>query len=73
LEVARTVKSFPSSAGVYLMKDRDGQVIYIGKAKNLRKRLSSYYRKDYGKRDWKSIQLIKKVASIEIMMTYSEI
>jgi excinuclease ABC subunit C len=55
------------------MKDRDGQVIYIGKAKNLRKRLSSYYWKDCGKRDWKSIQLIKKVASIEIMMTDSEI
>jgi len=55
------------------MKDRDGQVIYIGKAKNLRKRLSSYYRKDCGKRDWKSIQLIKKVASIEIMMTDGEI
>ena len=39
-EVARHLSQSP---GVYLMKDRLGQVIYVGKAKNLRKRVSSYF------------------------------
>ncbi len=34
------------SSGVYIMKDKDGNIIYIGKAKNLHKRVSSYFRKD---------------------------
>ncbi len=40
---AEKVKSFPTSPGVYLMKDRAGVVIYVGKAKNLRNRASSYF------------------------------
>jgi len=67
------VRGFPSTAGVYLMKNREGRVVYVGKAKNLRKRLSSYYRKDCGTSNWKSLKLIKKVANIEIMMTDNEI
>ncbi|MEE5991661.1 MAG: excinuclease ABC subunit UvrC [Oscillospiraceae bacterium] len=35
-----------SSSGVYIMRDKDGNIIYIGKAKNLHKRVSSYFRKD---------------------------
>ena len=34
------------SPGVYLMKDKQNQIIYIGKAKNLHRRVSSYFRKD---------------------------
>ena len=37
------IKEFPTSPGVYLMKDADGVVLYIGKAKNLRDRVSSYF------------------------------
>ena len=33
----------PLSPGVYVMKDKSGEVIYVGKAKNLRKRLKSYF------------------------------
>jgi excinuclease ABC subunit C len=36
--------SFPSTPGVYLMKDKAGKIIYVGKAKNLRKRVASYFR-----------------------------
>ncbi|EPP34791.1 excinuclease ABC subunit C [Chlamydia ibidis] len=39
-------KLIPTSAGVYLMKDSNGEVLYVGKAKNLRNRLSSYFQKE---------------------------
>src|SRR5262249_35917463 len=41
-------QSFPVKPGVYLMKDEHGQVIYVGKAKRLRDRLSSYYSQPLG-------------------------
>ena len=42
---AEKVRKFPTSPGVYLMKDVAGRVIYVGKAKNLRSRASSYFNK----------------------------
>ncbi|MGI6431431.1 MAG: excinuclease ABC subunit UvrC [Synergistaceae bacterium] len=38
------IKSFPDKPGVYLMRDADGKIIYVGKAKSLKKRVSSYFR-----------------------------
>lgn len=42
-ELGRVVRGLPQTPGVYLMKDRLGQVIYVGKAKNLKRRVSSYF------------------------------
>ena len=42
---AEKVKQFPTTPGLYLMKDAQGRVIYIGKAKNLRSRAGSYFHK----------------------------
>ncbi|MDR1496855.1 MAG: excinuclease ABC subunit UvrC [Puniceicoccales bacterium] len=44
LTLKEKVRRLPRSPGVYLMKDRGGQVIYIGKAKELKSRVSSYFR-----------------------------
>lgn len=64
---AAKVRSFPTGPGIYLMKDGGGNVIYIGKAKNLRSRASSYFAKDAANdpriRDW--IGFIKDVDYIE--------
>ena len=43
VEMRKVARKLPQVSGVYLMKDRLGQVIYVGKAKNLRKRVSSYF------------------------------
>jgi excinuclease ABC subunit C len=64
-----------SSPGVYLMKDTDGTVIYVGKAINLKKRLASYFKKSRGhtlKRDIKTEILIKKISDFETIITGSE-
>jgi excinuclease ABC subunit C len=43
MDLPAKIRSLPTSAGVYLYKNAEGQVIYVGKAKNLRSRVSSYF------------------------------
>ena len=49
LEVEEAVagKNIPENSGVYLFKDKDKTILYIGKAKNLKKRISSYFQKNH--------------------------
>ena len=60
-----------SEPGVYLMKDASGMVIYIGKARNLKKRLASYF-KTSGRLDIKAGILVKKIDAIETIITGTE-
>ena len=39
------IKDFPNAPGVYRMKDKEGDILYIGKAKDLKKRVQSYWSK----------------------------
>lgn len=57
--------------GVYLMRDIDGEIIYVGKARSLKKRLGSYLSKA-GRSDVKTEVLIGKIADIETIVTSSE-
>lgn len=63
---------FPTSPGVYLMKDRTGEVIYVGKAKCLRDRLASYYSQPLGYTR-KMDGLLQSVAVIETRELGSEL
>ncbi|QDJ12550.1 excinuclease ABC subunit C [Mergibacter septicus] len=56
--------------GVYRMYDRQGNVIYVGKAKNLKKRLSSYFRKNLSSK--KTSALVSAIANIDTTITHSE-
>ena len=60
-----------TSPGVYLMKDTDGKVIYVGKARNLRKRLASYFLKT-SPSDLKTGVLIGNIATFDTIITSSE-
>ena len=64
-----TVRDAPSEPGVYIMKDSDGQIIYIGKAKSLKNRLKSYFT---GEKDIKTTTLMKHVKSIETIIVSNE-
>ena len=65
-------KKWPEQPGVYLMKDRAGTVLYVGKAKSLKKRLASYFRRS-GPPDPKTSCLVSQVASLETRVTASEV
>lgn len=59
-----------SQPGVYRMYDASGTVIYVGKAKDLKKRLSSYFRQQVGSR--KTETLVKNIAQIDVTVTHTE-
>ena len=60
----------PQAPGVYLFKDSSGSVLYVGKAKKLRSRVSSYFNR--GQRDPRVLLLAARAASIETVLTASE-
>jgi excinuclease ABC subunit C len=68
--VADRVKSLPESPGVYIMKDKDGKVIYVGKAKSLRDRVRSYF----NSQDTRAqiAFLLEKLVFIDTIVTESE-
>ena len=64
--------NLPGKPGVYMMKDKNGKIIYIGKAKNLKNRVSSYFH-SRGQADHKTATMVSKIADIELLITDSEI
>jgi excinuclease ABC subunit C len=66
-------KRIPEEPGVYIMKDRVGIIIYIGKAKNLRKRITSYFSRHDPKLGWKTSRLVDRIADIDFVVTDNEI
>ena len=62
-------KTIPKAAGIYYFKDKNGSVIYVGKAKSLASRVNSYFQKGY---DWKVAALIEEYADIDYILTKNE-
>lgn len=62
-------KSLPNLPGVYLFKDINDQVIYVGKAKSLKARVRSYF---HNKEDWKVQVLVKEAHRVEHVLTNTE-
>lgn len=61
------LKNTPKHAGVYQMFDSNGKIIYVGKARNLKSRLSSYFRKNVD--SIKTQRLVEQIADIQITLT----
>ncbi len=59
----------PTNPGIYLMKDSDKKIIYIGKAKNLKNRVKSYFTKN---QNYKTQKLVEKISDIEFVLTDNE-
>lgn len=69
--VAEKLSRTPAAPGVYMMKDERGTVIYVGKASNLRKRLSSYFARSTPP-DMKTGVLVKQIADFDTIVTATE-
>src|SRR5437899_1625783 len=66
------VKQFPPAPGVYLMKDAQGRVLYVGKAKNLRNRAGHYFTKAAAE-DRRTADLVRLIADIDFLPAESEV
>ncbi|MCA9086661.1 MAG: excinuclease ABC subunit UvrC [Planctomycetaceae bacterium] len=66
------VREFPTGPGVYLMKDSEGRVIYVGKAVNLRSRAGSYFTKA-AEVDRRTAELVTEIADLDYIETDSEV
>ena len=69
-QVEIQIKSLPDVAGVYQYYDKKGKIIYIGKAKNLKKRVNSYFTKNHDNR--RTTLLVKNIFRIEHIVVPSE-
>ena len=65
-------KNIPDNPGVYLMKNEKGKIIYVGKAKNLRNRVSSYF-KNINSHNAKTLELVKNIKDIEFFICKTEV
>jgi len=70
LELEIQIKTLPNQPGVYQYYDKNGIILYVGKAKNLKKRVASYFNKnhEYGK----TKMLVKKIANIKHIVVDTE-
>src|SRR4051794_39678644 len=69
---AEKVRQFPTTPGVYLMKDAAGVVIYAGKAKNLRSRAGHYFTKEAAVNE-RTAELVKQIADIDFIPCGTEV
>jgi len=65
-----TLSSLPDSPGVYQYYDKDGEILYVGKAKNLKKRVSSYFQKNHD--TGKLYMLVRRIDRINYIVVKTE-
>ena len=65
------IKLLPENSGVYLMKDENGTIIYVGKAKVLKKRVTQYFRKNSNHTP-KVLKMVENIADFEYIITNNE-
>jgi len=75
-KIREKIKDFPAGPGLYFMKDSNDKVLYIGKAKNLRSRVASYFQPGgdiTSTRGPKIAEMIAKVESVDFLETSNEV
>ena len=70
-ELKQTLKLLPDLSGCYLYYDKDNTVIYVGKAKNLKRRVKSYFNRS--QKSTKTIALVSKIERLEYIITDTEV
>ena len=68
--IDKLLETVPHKPGCYLMKDKNGCIIYVGKSKNLKNRLSSYFKQSHS---GKTMMLVRDIYEFEYILTNSEV
>jgi excinuclease ABC subunit C len=71
MDLPAKIRTLPTSAGVYLYKNAEGEVIYVGKAKNLRSRVSSYFHDEHID-DAKTGTLVREAVDVDYIVVANE-
>jgi excinuclease ABC subunit C len=72
MTLAEKLKTLPVAAGIYIHKNADGKVIYVGKAKSLRNRVRQYFQSSRN-HDAKTRRLVKQIADFEFIVVDNEV
>ena len=67
--IKQKLSLLPLEPGCYLMKNEEGQIIYVGKAKKLKNRVSSYFN---GVHNYKTTKLVSEIRDFDYIVTQSE-
>ncbi|HEY1939613.1 MAG TPA: excinuclease ABC subunit UvrC [Candidatus Angelobacter sp.] len=68
MDLTEKIRTLPLRPGVYLYKNAEGEVIYVGKAKNLRARVRSYFQEGVGEADAKTGSLLREAVDVEYIV-----
>lgn len=71
-DIPEKLKSLPVAAGIYLHKNADGKILYVGKAKNLRNRVRQYFQSSRNQ-DAKTRRLVRAIADFEFIVVDNEV
>ena len=72
-DVTEKLKGIPAKPGVYLFRDEQGDVLYVGKAKSLRSRVRSYFQAGRGDERASIPRLVPRIADLEVIVTSTEV
>lgn len=72
-KIQEILRELPDKPGCYLMRDKSGRIIYVGKARSLRKRVRSYFRESSLRRAGPKVRgMVRQVADIEVVVVHNE-
>jgi excinuclease ABC subunit C len=71
-QLSTKIESLPTSTGVYQFYDADGEILYVGKAINLKTRVRSYFHSDHLDRPWVK-QMIPIISDVKVLITDNEV
>ena len=73
MDIVNRLKTLPEKSGVYLFKNKDGKIIYIGKAKILRNRIRSYFSNKNNSTNPRLYNMVNKISNIDVIVTDSDV
>src|SRR6266567_6571597 len=72
MDLAEKIRSLPTQPGVYLYKNAEGEIIYVGKAKSLRARVRSYFQEGVAEANAKTGSLLREAVDVEYIVVDNE-